>query len=165
MNEESAVQFQTDRRIHLGLAVQDLERSLEFYRVLFGQEPTKVRPGYAKFEVAEPSVNLSLNAVSGATGPANPVSHFGIQVKSTAAVHAVAERLASAGFPTRTEEQVTCCYAVQNKIWTADPDGNPWEVYVVLDDAGAQHPSSQGECCSEIVAQGEECCVSCDCRS
>jgi catechol 2,3-dioxygenase-like lactoylglutathione lyase family enzyme len=78
----------------MGLAVKDLEKSVAFYRTLFGQKPTKTRPHYAKFEVAEPPVNLSLNEVGGDTGPNNAVAHFGIQVKSTEAVKAVAERMA-----------------------------------------------------------------------
>jgi catechol 2,3-dioxygenase-like lactoylglutathione lyase family enzyme len=86
VKNESAVQFETDSRIHMGLAVQNLERSVAFYRTLFGQQPTKTRPRYAKFEVAEPPVNLALNEVGGATGPNNPVAHFGIQVKTSAAV-------------------------------------------------------------------------------
>ena len=96
MNDESAVQFEITSRIHIGLAVNDLDRSLDFYRTLLGQEPTKTRPHYAKFEVAEPPVNLSLNEVGGATGPNNPVAHFGIQVKSTEAVKVMADRLAKA---------------------------------------------------------------------
>jgi catechol 2,3-dioxygenase-like lactoylglutathione lyase family enzyme len=152
MSQESAVQFETESRVHLGLAVKDLKRSVAFYRALFGQEPAKTRLRYAKFEVAEPPVNLSLNEVGGVTGPNNPVAHFGIQVKSTEAVGAIAERLARAGWPTRQENNVTCCYAVANKVWTADPDGNKWEVYVVLDNNGAHHHASQGACCPETPA-------------
>jgi catechol 2,3-dioxygenase-like lactoylglutathione lyase family enzyme len=154
MNHESAVQFETASRIHIGLAVKDLDRSLDFYRTLLGQEPTKTRPHYAKFEVAEPPVNLSLNEVGGATGPNHPVAHFGVQVKLTEAVKAIADRLAKAGLETRVEENVTCCYAVQNKVWATDPDGNPWEVFVVLDNEGKQHHSSEGECCADKAA----CC-------
>ena len=80
-------------------------------------------------------LNLALNEVGGDTGPNHPVAHFGIQVKSTAAVHRVAVRLEGAGHETAVEENVTCCHAVQNKVWSTDPDGNKWEVYVVLDDA------------------------------
>src|SRR5215213_9677361 len=151
MKNESAVQFETDRRIHLGLAVKNLERSVAFYRTLFGQEPTKTRSGYAKFEVAEPPVNLALNEVGGATGPNNPVAHFGIQVKSTAAVGEVAARLNEAGLETAAEENVTCCYAVQNKAWATDPDGNRWEVYVVLDNDAAHHQSPSA-CCPGVPA-------------
>lgn len=147
MTQESAVQFNTVSRIHMGIVVHDLEKSIAFYRVLFGQEPTKTRPRYAKFEVEEPPVNLSLNETGGPTGPNNPVAHFGIQVKSTAAVKAAAHRLTQASLPTQTEEEVTCCYAVQSKVWATDPDGNKWEVYVVLDNDGATHAASQGECC------------------
>ena len=151
MNTESAVQFATASRVHMGLAARNVQRSTAFYRTLFGQEPTKTRQGYAKFEVAEPPVNLSLNEVAGETAPAHPVTHFGIQVKSTEAVNHVAARLQAAGIATRSEEQVSCCYAVQNKVWATDPDGNKWEVYVLLDDNGTQHHSSQGACCPQMA--------------
>lgn len=153
MKSESAVQFETESRIHLALGVKDLKESVAFYRTLFGQGPTKTRPGYAKFEVAEPPVNLALNQTGGETGPNNPVAHFGVQVKSAAAVGVMAGRLAAAGVETAAEDRVTCCYAVQNKVWAADPDGNKWEVYVVLDN-DAQHHSSQGGCC----ADKPDCC-------
>ena len=154
MKNESAVQFETTSRVHIALAVNNLERSVTFYRTLFGQPPTKTRPRYAKFEVAEPPVNLALNEMGGATGPNNPVAHFGIQVKSTEAVGAVAARLREAGLETAVENNVTCCYAVQNKVWATDPDGNKWEVYVVLDNDAARHRSSQSACC----ADRPDCC-------
>src|SRR5688572_21054151 len=122
MKNESAVQFETQSRIHMALAVKNLENSISFYRTLFGHEPTKTRPHYAKFEVAEPPVNLSLNEVGGQTGPNNAIGHFGIQVKSSEAVKQVGDRLVQAGLKTRIEENVTCCYAVQNKVWVTDPD-------------------------------------------
>jgi catechol 2,3-dioxygenase-like lactoylglutathione lyase family enzyme len=149
MKNESAVLFETESRIHMGLAVKNLERSIAFYTTLFGQKPTKTRPRYAKFEIAEPPVNLALNEVGGATGPNNPVAHFGIQVKSTEAVGRVAARLKGVGLETAVEENVTCCYAVQNKVWATDPDGNKWEVYVVLDNDGKQHHSTNSGCCSD----------------
>lgn len=160
MSNESAVQFATQSRIHIGLPVLDLERSVAFYRTLFGQTPSKSRPRYAKFEVAEPPVNLSLNQVGGATGPANPASHFGIQVKSTDAVREITERMSRAGLPTEVEDQVTCCYAVQTKVWATDPDGNRWEAYVVLSDDGAQHHSSAATCCEapRKVGRSQSCC-------
>lgn len=149
MKNESAVQFETESRIHMGLAVKNLERSVAFYTTLFGQKPTKTRPRYAKFEVAEPPVNLALNEVGGATGPNNTVAHFGIQVKSMQAVAVVADRLKKAGLETAVEDNVTCCYAVQNKVWATDPDGNKWEVYVVLDNDGKQHHSTSSGCCED----------------
>jgi catechol 2,3-dioxygenase-like lactoylglutathione lyase family enzyme len=151
MKSQSAVQFATNSRIHMGLAVKNLGRSVAFYRTLFGQEPTKTRRRYAKFEVAEPPVNLALNEVGGAHGPNNPVAHFGIQVKSTDAVGTAADRLRDAGLETAVEDNVSCCYAYQHKVWATDPDGNKWEVYVVLDNNGAQHQSSSA-CCPDMPA-------------
>lgn len=150
MKNESAVQFATRSRIHMGLAVRNLEQSIAFYRTLFGQEPTKTRPHYAKFEVAEPPVNLSLNEVGGEIGPNHPVAHFGIQVKSTDEVKLATDRLAAAGCLTTIEDNVTCCYAVQNKVWTADPDGNKWEIYVVLEADASQHHASKDGCCPDV---------------
>ena len=155
MSNLSVVQFETKSRVHIALAVKDLERSVGFYQTLLGQEPTKTQPRYAKFEVAQPPLNLSLNEVGGETGPNNPVAHFGIQVKSTGAVSQTNERLIAAGIASETQENVTCCYAVQHKVWAADPDGNKWEVYVVLDDQAGQHASTQGDCCRELPANME----------
>ncbi len=155
MTRESNVKFATRSRIHLGLAVKELWSAVAFYRTLFGQEPTKMRPRYAKFEVAEPPVNLSLNEVGGETGPHNPTDHFGVQVQSTAAMQTVAERLARAGISTRVEERVSCCHAVQDKIWATDPDGNKWEVYLVIDDDVPLHGSPDSACCAEAPANME----------
>jgi catechol 2,3-dioxygenase-like lactoylglutathione lyase family enzyme len=152
MSQESAVQFDTESRIHMGIVVRDLEKAIAFYQVLFGAASTKTRPHYAKFEVAEPPVNLSLNETGGPAGPNNPVAHFGIQVKSREAVATVADRLKQAGFVTEVEENVTCCYAVQDKVWAKDPDGNKWEIYVVLDNNAANHSSPGGQCCPELPA-------------
>jgi catechol 2,3-dioxygenase-like lactoylglutathione lyase family enzyme len=150
---ESAVEFATQSRIHMALAVNNLEQSQAFYRVLFGQSPTKVRPHYAKFEVADPPVNLSLNEVAGEIQPRHPAAHFGVQVKSTQAVKEIAARLAAAELQTITENAVSCCYAVQNKVWATDPDGNKWEVYVLLEDYGEHHSNATG-CCPTMVEFG-----------
>jgi catechol 2,3-dioxygenase-like lactoylglutathione lyase family enzyme len=154
---KSAVQFATDRRIHISLAVSSMDRSKPFYRALFDAEPTKIRPAYARFEVAEPPVNLSIIQSSEAKGPADASSHFGIQVKSTETVGAMRQRLESVGLATRIEDSVNCCHAVQDKIWILDPDGHRWEVFVVLDDAPTGKTDSDNECCPTTL--DEVCCT------
>lgn len=124
-------------RIHIGLEAADLERSIAFYRVLLDAEPTKLRPGYAKFEPDEPAVSLSLVQGSGQAGALLPTSqHFGIRVETPGDVRVAQERLAAAGLATRLQEGTDCCYAVQDKVWASDPDGHRWEVYTVLDPEG-----------------------------
>ncbi len=133
MDGQSAVEFATPTRVHIGLSVRDTERSTLFYRNLFAQEPTKLRPGYAKFEVADPPVNLTLNVDAERQTRPGPSAHFGVQVKSTKTVAQVAARLRAAGLNPRLEDAVSCCYAVQDKAWVTDPDGHAWEIFVVLD--------------------------------
>ena len=147
----SAVEFATDRRVHIALDSGNIDRSIDFYKRLFRQEPTKVRPGYAKFEVPEPPLNLTLNAKAEAK-PAG--AHFGVQVKATEAVLEMKEKFEMAGYETLVEDNVTCCYAEQDKVWIKDPDGNPWEVFVVTNPDTLTHGKAAfGECCSVEVTE------------
>ena len=129
---DSAVDFPTRSRIHISMDVESIEESVKFYRVFFGQEPTKIRADYAKFEVEEPPLNIALNHFQ-LPGTGGPIAHLGVQVKSSDAVLEAKERFLQAGFHVEEESATACCYAVQNKIWVADPDGNRWEVFVVVD--------------------------------
>ena len=119
-------------KAHLALNVVNVERSIEFYRKMLGIEPSKVRRGYAKFDVQNPPLNLTLN--EGMVNDRGALSHLGIQVASTDDVLATRQRWSDAGLITRDEMQTNCCYATQDKTWVRDPDGNEWEVFVVLAD-------------------------------
>src|SRR5918911_3828533 len=119
-------------KAHVALNVRDVEKSAEFYRKMLGLEPCKVRRGYAKFDVSTPPLNLTLNEAP--FNERGALSHMGIQVATTADVLAVRERWGEAGLLTRDEMQTSCCYALQDKTWVHDPDGNEWEVFVVLED-------------------------------
>jgi catechol 2,3-dioxygenase-like lactoylglutathione lyase family enzyme len=119
-------------RVQLALNVSNLDGAVEFYSKLFATKPAKVRPGYANFAVADPPLKLILIEGSGQPGSLN---HLGVEVEDTAAVTSAQARLAGEELPTTTEEGVSCCYAVQDKVWVDDPDGAPWEIYTVLDDA------------------------------
>ena len=119
-------------KAHLALNVRSVERSVEFYRKMLGLEPSKMRPGYAKFDVANPPLNLTLNEVPFTERGA--LSHLGIQLATTEDVLSMRRNWLDAGLDTRDEMQTNCCYALQNKTWVQDPDGNEWEAFVVLED-------------------------------
>ncbi|MCA1564483.1 MAG: VOC family protein [Acidobacteria bacterium] len=119
-------------KAHLALNVQSVERSLEFYRRMLGIEPAKVRPGYAKFDVQNPPLNLTLNESPVAERGA--LSHLGIQLATTEDVLSMRRNWMDAGLDTRDEMATNCCYALQDKTWVRDPDGNEWEAFVVLED-------------------------------
>ena len=161
---KSTIQFATESRIHIGLAVSSAERATEFYRLLFEALPTKVREGYARFELHQPPLNLSVIETKTAHGPGDQVSHYGIQVKSTTKVVEMQQRLALAGLTTQVEDSVECCHAVQDKVWIVDPDGHRWEVFVVVDDAPAPAGKPNDDCCANDQADvcctvaGEPCC-------
>lgn len=120
-------------KAHVSINVRNVERSIEFYRKMLGIEPSKVRTGYAKFDVQNPPLNLAMNEVPDLAGQ-GALSHLGLQVGSTDDVLATRTRWADAGLITRDEMQTDCCYATQDKTWVHDPDGNEWEVFVVLQD-------------------------------
>ena len=122
----------TALKAHLALNVRNVVRSIEFYNKMLGIEPSKVRTGYAKFDVQNPPLNLTLNEVPFSGRGA--LSHLGIQVASTEDVLAMREKWAESGLVPRDEMQTNCCYATQDKTWVRDPDGNEWEVFVVLKD-------------------------------
>ena len=135
-------------RPHLALTVSDVERSTEFYRALFGVEPTKERPGYAKFEIPEPALNLTLNEGERGDG-LGAFNHAGIQVASTDDVLRARARLVEAGRATFDEMDTTCCYAKQDKIWVTAPDGESWEVFVSHADVEPESVEQSGaaRCC------------------
>ena len=160
MNGQTAVEFPGSSRVHIALAVADLERARLFYATLLGVAPTKEKPGYVKFEPQDPSVNLTLNEVDEVEGIGKPATHYGVQVKSTEAVQRAVSRLEEAGLDTTIEENTTCCYAVQDKVWVSDPDGNQWEVFVVLEADANQRKDASSSCCATDAkhASTNACC-------
>jgi catechol 2,3-dioxygenase-like lactoylglutathione lyase family enzyme len=153
-------------KAHVAINVRDVERSIEFYRKLFGIEPSKYRPKYAKFDVESPPLNLTLNERPFTDSGA--LFHMGIQVASTEDVLAMRDRWAGAGLPTRDEMQIVCGYALQDKSWVSDPDNNQWEVFVVHKDylptyyaeEASTVCSEQGpdSCSAPVMTAGASCC-------
>jgi catechol 2,3-dioxygenase-like lactoylglutathione lyase family enzyme len=144
-------------RVQLALNVDDIDEAVTFYSRLFNAEPAKRRPGYANFALDEPALKLVLIENPGNGGSLN---HLGVEVASTDEVVAATRRLSELGMATRVEDGTTCCYALQDKVWVTGPGGEPWEIYTVLADAGAdlegrtlldvdavRGPSSASACC------------------
>ena len=153
-------------RVQLALNVSDLDAAIDFYSKLFDAPPAKIRPGYANFAIAEPPLKLILIEDGGVPGTLN---HLGVEVESPGEVSAAQRRLTGHGLATTVEDQVSCCYAVQDKVWVDSPDGSPWEIYTVLADtempAGLLNATAPtGEACCEtrpdLAARGEQatCC-------
>ena len=137
-------------RVQLALNVSNIDEAVAFYTKLFGVEPAKLRPGYANFAVAEPPLKLVLIEGAGVPGSLN---HLGVEVETAAQVADAQRRLAAEGLPTAVEDEVACCYAVQDKVWVDDPNGAPWEIYTVLADV----EMTPGEL-RTVNPSGAECC-------
>ncbi|NEP70744.1 MULTISPECIES: ArsI/CadI family heavy metal resistance metalloenzyme [Okeania] len=117
-------------KTHIALIATNLEKSVEFYQALFGVAPVKYKSDYAKFDIANPPLNLTLNLEENVE-PGGNLSHLGIQVSTSEEVATAIERFKVAGLSLFEEHQTDCCYALQDKVWVTDPDGNRWEVFVV----------------------------------
>ncbi|MEU8986694.1 ArsI/CadI family heavy metal resistance metalloenzyme [Streptomyces sp. NPDC048558] len=133
-------------RVQLALRVPDLAASVAFYTKLFGTEPAKLRDGYANFAITEPPLKLVL--IEGTAGESTRMDHLGVEVDRTEAVQAAATRLAESGLTTATENDTTCCYALQDKVWVHGPGQEPWEVYVVKADADSLAKQQRSTCCA-----------------
>ena len=140
-------------RVQLALNVDDVDEAVTFYAKLFGTEPAKRRPGYANFAIAEPPLKLVLLENPGKGGSLN---HLGVEVETTTAVTEATARLSDEGFATDVENESTCCYAVQDKVWVTGPGGERWEVYTVLADA---RPDLEGAATAEAGAGGACSCT------
>jgi catechol 2,3-dioxygenase-like lactoylglutathione lyase family enzyme len=157
-------------RVQLALRVADLEGSVAFYSKLFGVEPAKRRPGYANFAITEPPLKLVL--LEGQSGEATRMDHLGVEVEDADHVTAATQRLKDAGLATFEENDTSCCYALQDKVWVHGPGQEPWEVYVVKADADTLGKSQDGlpeaACCTDSAQQsteGEKVAVAADTQS
>ena len=148
------------KRLHLHIAVDNLDRSIAFYSTLFGTPPSVVKPDYAKWMLEDPKVNLAISARGAQAG----VDHVGIQVDSDDELRQIATRLKSAGEAVWDQEHATCCYSESNKTWTSDPSGVRWEtfftfgqaVYFGQDDVPAIAEAPKACCAPKAAAKA--CC-------
>jgi catechol 2,3-dioxygenase-like lactoylglutathione lyase family enzyme len=145
---------------HVSLNVSNIDASVAFYEKAFRVTATKRRPGYAKFDLQSPALNLTMQEAP-RTGV--NASHFGVQVATTEDVLEAKGRFEADGLKTSTEEDIACCYAVQDKVWIEDPDGNSWEVFVVKADAPVMKADAS-TCCAPVglsrkpAVEASTCC-------
>lgn len=155
-------------KVHLSLNVSNLERSIAFYRALLGVDAAKVRSDYAKFDLAQPPLVLSLMPSSAVTG--GNLNHAGLRVRDSHELVEIQRRLEQAGVETLRQDGVECCYALQTKFWVSDPDRALWEVYVFHEDtatfgtstaptADAHADSPRGSTEAAIMLQHNPCCA------
>lgn len=144
-------------KTHVALNVTDIEKSVAFYRAMFGVTPIKHKPNYAKFDLENPALNFTLNLTE-KVQPQGALSHLGIQVNSTAEVKAAIDRFAEAGLSLFEEQDTDCCYALQDKVWVTDPDGNRWEIFFVkvADTAPEQNKCAVG---AVEIKDKKPCCA------
>ena len=145
-------------RVQLALNVSNIDRAVEFYSKLFGTEPAKRQPGYANFSIVDPPLKLVLIEDVDATGRGMEglLNHLGIEVETPHEVKATSLRLNDEGLATRAEDNTTCCYAVQDKVWVSGPDGTPWEVYTVLADAPTETGLGGDSACCGLEVRANE---------
>lgn len=145
-------------KMHVGINVTDLNKSIEFYSMVFNVEPLKVKPDYAKFLLDNPGLNFTLNLKAEVAG--NQVGHFGFQVENQEEVLQHKDRLEKLGFFAREEMNVTCCYATQDKFWVTDPDGNEWEFFYTKGDV--EGIVTESACCTtepvKVEIKNPSCC-------
>ncbi|HVU61255.1 MAG TPA: ArsI/CadI family heavy metal resistance metalloenzyme [Mycobacteriales bacterium] len=147
-------------RVQLALNVSDVDAAVEFYSKMFAAEPAKRRPGYANFAIENPPLKLVLieNPDARRAGTAGALNHLGVEVESTEQVHEATTRLSGEGLATQTEDETTCCYALQTKVWVDDPDGAPWEFYTVLADAPDETSlGCAGQACTPDAPSDDAC--------
>jgi catechol 2,3-dioxygenase-like lactoylglutathione lyase family enzyme len=149
---QTSIQEDGMSRVQLALRVGDLDGSIDFYTKLFGTQPAKLRPGYANFAIAEPALKLVL--LEGEPGQETVMDHLGVEVESTGQVDEATRRLTGEGLEALPENDTTCCYALQDKVWVHGPGKEPWEVYTVKADSrtyGTDRAADQ-------AARREGCC-------
>jgi len=144
------------KRLHVHVAVDNLERSIGFYSALFAAKPSVTKSDYAKWMLDDPKVNFAISA-RGSRG----VDHLGIQVETDDELRELAGRLKAAGEATRDQEATTCCYVQSNKAWVNDPSGIRWETFFTFGEAtayGEDEPGSAPKQSSSACGAKSGCC-------
>lgn len=156
------------KRMHVHVGVKNIDEAVKFYSALFGAEPDKQMPDYAKWMLDDPKLNFAISTRSGKEG----VDHLGIQVDNEAELSEMRQRLSQTEVDVIDEGETVCCYAESDKSWVQDPAGIAWEAYQTMGDAqlfSAKTENAESACCAPvtipIVAASSSCCEPSDSNS
>ena len=143
------------KRMHINVAVGDLDQSVQFYSALFAAQPTVVKHDYAKWMLDDPRVNFAITT----RGDRKGIDHLGIQVENPDELQEVYGRLQTAGRPLLEQGETTCCYAKSEKTWVHDPKGIAWETFLTTgespvygEDVDTAKVAAPSACCSPSPA-------------
>lgn len=142
------------KRLHIHVGVEDIGQSIRFYSALFGAEPVKTKPDYAKWLLDDPHVNFAISTRTGDKG----VNHLGIQVDDDGELAELRARLKKADMPVTDEGETVCCYARSEKSWVQDPAGIPWEAYRTMEDADIFKAEKSASACCAPDDKAGSCC-------
>jgi predicted enzyme related to lactoylglutathione lyase len=155
------------KRMHVHVAVADLEQGIGFYSALFAAQPAVIKADYAKWMLNDPRVNFAIST----RGKQPSLDHLGIQVESKDELSDVYARLRRAGGTVIGQGQTTCCYAQSEKSWIDDPAGISWETFFTTGESTDYGVSVEKEarvahanaCCTPQAAlaeqEGSACCA------
>lgn len=143
-------------RLHIHVSVDDLEQSTKFYSALFGVEPSKQKPDYAKWMLEDPRINFAISARGAKAG----LDHLGIQAEDASEMVTLRERIKQADMKTFDEGEANCCYAKSDKTWVQDPSGIAWETYHTMGEVEFYNgaPASEATCCIPKDSGAESNC-------
>ena len=145
------------KRFHIHIGVEQLEEAIRFYSALFGADPVKRKPYYAKWLLEDPRVNFAISTRTKKNG----MDHLGIQVEKETELRELCERLKAADMAVVKEGETACCYARSDKSWVQDPAGIPWEAYRTMEDAqlfsGHSDPKENACCTPETMGTPNSC--------
>lgn len=145
------------KRLHLHVGVKDIQKSVQFYSTLFGKEPTKLKPDYAKWMLEDPRINFAISTRAQTEG----LDHLGIQVDDDSELNELTSRLKNAELNLYGEGETNCCYAESKKAWVEDPSGIAWETYRTMADSEVFHQSDEKAeeiACCVPEQEGNSCC-------
>lgn len=146
------------KRFHIHIGVDKLDEAIRFYSALFGAEPVKMKPDYAKWLLDDPRVNFAISTRIKTKG----MDHLGIQVEEECELTELRDRLKAADMAVVAEGETTCCYARSDKSWVQDPAGIPWEAYRTMEDAqlfAGQPKKAESVCCTPETKGQPDCCI------